>query len=148
MKLSDLDFNKTYTYADYVEWTFDEMVELIKGRIFPMAAPLSNHQKTVGNFHRLFANYLHKKPCNVYPAPFDVRLPKPISQRKTDKDIKTVVQPDIAIICDLAKIDRRGCLGAPDLIVEILSKSTAGKDVKDKLRYMKNRALENTGLRA
>ena len=142
MKLSDLDFNKTYTYADYVKWTFDEVVELIKGRIFPMAAPLSNHQKTSGNLYRIFANYLHKKSCDVYSAPFDVRLPKPISQRKTDKDIKTVVQPDIAIICDLAKIDRRGCLGAPDLIVEILSKSTAGKDVKDKFEV-----YEESGVR-
>ena len=132
MKLSDLDFNKTYTYADYVKWTFTDVVELIKGRIFPMAAPLSNHQKTSGNLYRIFANYLYKKPCSVYPAPFDVRLPKPISQRKTDKDIETVVQPDIAVICDISKIDRRGCVGAPDLIVEILSKGTATKDVKDK----------------
>ena len=63
---------------------------------------------------------------------FDVRLPKPISQRKTNKNIETVVQPDICVVCDISKIDRRGCVGAPDLIIEILSKGTATKDVKDK----------------
>ncbi len=97
-----------------------------------MAAPLSNHQKTSGNLFRLFANYLHKKPCRVFHAPFDVRLSKPLAQRKSDKDITTVVQPDLSIVCDISKIDRRGCVGAPDLIVEILSKGTAEKDVKDK----------------
>ncbi len=132
MKLSDLDLNKTYTYADYVKWTFEEVVELIKGRIIPMSAPLSNHQQISSNLHAMFKNFLKKKACRVYHAPFDVRLPKPISKRKTDKDIETVVQPDISVICDLSKIDRRGCIGAPDLIVEILSKSTAEKDVKDK----------------
>ena len=132
MKFTDLDLNKTYTYADYVKWTFDEVVEIIKGRVMPMAAPLSNHQKTSGNLFRLFSNYLHRKSCSVYHAPFDVRLPKPLSHRKTDNDIETVIQPDISIICDLSKIDRRGCVGAPDLIVEILSKGTEKKDVKDK----------------
>lgn len=132
MKLSDLDLSKSYTYADYVKWTFQEVVELIKGRIIPMAAPLSNHQQTSSNLHATFKVFLRKQNCRVYHAPFDVRLPKPLSHRKSDEDIETVVQPDISIICDISKIDRRGCVGAPDLIVEILSKSTAAKDVKDK----------------
>jgi Uma2 family endonuclease len=132
MKLSELNLDKKYTYADYVKWTFDEAVELIKGRIFKMAAPLSNHQDSSTNLNYLFKGHLKGKPCKVYAAPFDVRLPKPIPQRKTDKDIETVVQPDICVVCDLSKIDRRGCVGAPDLIVEILSKGTASKDVKDK----------------
>ena len=132
MKLSDLDFNKTYTYADYVKWTFTDVVELIKGHIMPMAAPLSNHQQTSSNLHSIFKNYLRFKSCRVFHAPFDVRLPKPLSHRKGDDDIDTVVQPDITVICDISQIDRRGCVGAPDLIVEILSKGTAGKDVKDK----------------
>jgi Uma2 family endonuclease len=132
MKLSELNLDKKYTYADYVKWTFDEAVELIKGRIFKMAAPLSNHQDSSLNLASVFKIYLKGKPCKVYVAPFDVRLPKPISQRKSDKDIETVVQPDICIVCDLSKIDRRGCVGAPDLIVEVLSKGTASKDVKDK----------------
>lgn len=132
MKLSDLNLDQKYTYADYVKWSFDEAVELIRGRVFKMAAPLSNHQDSSSNISYLFKAHLKGKPCKVYAAPFDVRLPKPLSQRKSDKDIETVVQPDICIVCDLSKIDRRGCVGAPDLIVEILSKGTASKDVKDK----------------
>jgi Uma2 family endonuclease len=132
MKLSELNLDKKYTYADYVKWTFDDAVELIKGRIFKMAAPLSNHQDSSTNLNYLFKGHLKGKPCKVYAAPFDVRLPKPLSHRKSDKDIETVVQPDICVVCDLSKIDRRGCVGAPDLIVEILSKDTAVKDVKDK----------------
>ncbi len=132
MKLSDLNLDEKYTYADYVKWTFDEAVELIKGRIFKMPAPLSNHQVSSTNFTYLFKRQLKGSSCQVYAAPFDVRLPKPLSQRKSDKDIETVVQPDICVVCDLSKIDRRGCIGAPDLIVEILSKGTASKDVKVK----------------
>jgi Uma2 family endonuclease len=132
MKLSDLNLEQKYTYADYMKWTFDEAVELIKGRIFKMAAPLSNHQTSSTNFTYLFKTHLKGSRCRVYAAPFDVRLPKPLSQRKSDTDIETVVQPDICVVCDLSKIDRRGCVGAPDLIVEILSKGTVGKDVKDK----------------
>jgi Uma2 family endonuclease len=132
MKISELNLDKKYTYADYVKWTFDDAVELIKGRIFKMAAPLSNHQDSSLNLATVLKNYLKGKPCKVYTAPFDVRLPKPLSHRKSDKDIETVVQPDICVVCDLSKIDRRGCIGAPDLIIEILSKGTATKDVKDK----------------
>lgn len=132
MKISELNLDKKYTYADYVKWTFDEAVELIKGRIFKMPAPLSNHQVSSTNFTYLFKRQLKGSSCQVYAAPFDVRLPKPLSQRKSDKDIETVVQPDICVVCDLSKIDRRGCIGAPDLIVEILSKGTASKDVKVK----------------
>ena len=132
MKLSDLDFNKSYTYADYVKWTFEEEVELIKGYVFSISSVITNHQQTSGNLSVIFKNYLRFKSCRVFHAPFDVRLPKPLSHRKGDDDIDTVVQPDITVICDISKIDRRGCVGAPDLIVEILSKGTAGKDVKDK----------------
>ena len=132
MKISELNLDKKYTYADYVKWTFDDAVELIKGRIFKMAAPLSNHQDSSTNLNYLFKGHLKGKPCKVYAAPFDVRLPKPLSHRKSDKDIETVVQPDICVVCDLSKIVRRGCVGAPDLIIEILSKGTATKDVKDK----------------
>ena len=132
MKLSDLNLDEKYTYADYVKWTFDEADELIKGNVFKMEVPLTNHQGLSGNLVVLIKNYLKEKPDKVYAAPFDVRLPKPLSQRKSDKDIETVVQPDICVVCDLSKIDRRGCIGAPDLIVEILSKGTASKDVKVK----------------
>jgi Uma2 family endonuclease len=142
MEFKDLDLTKHYTYADYVQWKFKQAVELIKGRVFKMAAPLSNHQQISSNIHGIFKVYLKTKPCRVYAAPFDVRLPKPISKRKSDIDIETVVQPDICIICDITKIDRRGCVGAPDLIVEILSKGTADRDVKDKFEL-----YEETGVR-
>jgi len=132
MLFEDLDLTKKFTYADYVGWKFTEAVELIKGRVFKMAAPLSNHQKVAGNLFRMIDVYLYRKKCNTYIAPFDVRLIKSLTERKSDADIETVLQPDICVVCDLNKIDRRGCLGAPDLIIEILSKSTASKDVKDK----------------
>ena len=138
----NLDLNKKYTYADYLKWTFEETVELIKGRIFPMAAPLSNHQDATGNLFNIFKNYLKTHPCKVYTAPFDVRLPKPLFQRQSDRDIEPVIQPDISVICDLRKIDRRGCPGAPDLIVEVLSKSTEAKDIKDKFEV-----YEESGVR-
>ena len=142
MEFKDLDLTKQYTYADYLKWTFEEAVELIKGRVFRMAAPLSNHQQTSGNLHVLFKVFLKNKDCRVFHAPFDVRLPKPLSQRKSHKDISTVIQPDICVVCDTSKIDRRGCVGPPDLIIEILSKGTASKDVKDKFEL-----YEESGVR-
>ena len=143
MKFSDLDITKTYSYADYVKWTFDEVVEIIKGCVFRMAAPLYNHQQTSANVQNIFKNYLRGKNCRALSAPFDVRLTKPQAQRKNDADIFTVVQPDICVICDISKIDRRGCVGAPDLIVEILSKGTVERDVKDKFEiYEESGVLE------
>ena len=133
IRFEDLDPLGTYTFADYLTWKFEEKVEIIKGKLFKMAMPSEKHQRTSGNFYRIFANYLHKKPCRVYHPPFDVRLIKPPHLRKTtDKSIYTVVQPDITVVCDLNKIDDRGCMGAPDLIIEILSPSTGSVDLKDK----------------
>lgn len=130
--ISVLDTNKLYTYADYLTWQVQERLELIKGRLFKMSpAPLRYHQELSSALHREFSSYLKRKPCKVFHAPFDVRLPKSQIELR-DKQIYTVVQPDIVVVCDHAKLDRKGCLGAPDLIVEILSPSTAAKDVKDK----------------
>jgi Uma2 family endonuclease len=142
MEFKDLDLTKHYTYADYVKWTFEERVELIKGRVFRMSESLTNHQCASGNLSLLFSNYAYKKPIHVFHAPFDVRLPKPLSQRKSDSDIETVIQPDICVVCDTSKIDRRGCVGAPDLIVEILSKGTASKDVKDKFELYEESGVQ------
>lgn len=130
MQLSDLDVSKTYTYADYLKWAFDERLELIKGKIFKMSpAPGSVHQRISLRLSRWLGNYLESKPCEVFPAPFDVRLPR---QSLNDKEIITVVQPDICVICDPSKIDARGCLGAPDIIVEILSPGNNKKELKNK----------------
>ena len=132
-KFEDLDPAATYSFADYLTWQLKEQVEIIRGKLYKMAMPSEKHQRVSGNLHRVFANYLYKKPCRVYHPPFDVRLEKPPNQRKiTDKTIFTVVQPDITVICNLDKIDDKGCFGSPDLIIEILSLSTGSKDLKEK----------------
>lgn len=111
--ISQLDPNGSYTYADYLTWRFAEYVELIKGRILKKtAAPTSAHQIVAGNFYGEIYKQLKGKPCWVFSAPFDVRLLR--STDNGDAQIKTVVQPDLSVVCDLTKIDRRGCLGAPD----------------------------------
>ena len=130
MELAELDFSKDYTYADYLKWTFEERLELIKGKLFKMSpAPNRMHQKLSLEIARELSNYLKGKPCEVYVAPFDVRLPR---KSKADKDIITVVQPDICVICDPAKLDDRGCLGAPDIVVEILSPGNNKKELQNK----------------
>jgi Uma2 family endonuclease len=130
MVLADLDINKTYTYADYFKWKFEERVELIKGRIFKMSpAPNRRHQRLSGDIYYELRNYLKGKKCEVYVAPFDVRLPR---KSKEDKDIITVLQPDICVICDPSKLDDRGCIGAPDIVVEILAPGNNSKELKNK----------------
>ena len=132
-KFSDLDLNGVYTFADYLKWEFEERVEIIKGKLFKMAMPSEKHQRVSTNIHGLVWSYLRGKKCKVYHPPFDVRLVKPPHHRKaTDKSIYTVVQPDVTVICDMDKIDQKGCLGAPDLIIEILSLSTGSNDLNSK----------------
>ena len=130
--LSQLDLNKRYTYADYIQWQFEERVELLKGSVWPMPMPSPIHQEILGNLGGFLWLHLHsKKKCKVYMAPFDVCLP--FSEHETTKDkIDTVVQPDLSIICDLSKIMRQCCLGAPDLVIEILSPSNASREMRDK----------------
>ncbi len=130
MKLADLDMNATYTYADYFKWKFEERVELIKGRIFKMSpAPGRVHQEISTNLQGALFIYLQGHNCKLYSAPFDVRIPR---KSKDDKDILTVLQPDICVVCDLSKLDDKGCLGAPDLVIEILSPSNNKKELKNK----------------
>ncbi|HET8827845.1 MAG TPA: Uma2 family endonuclease [Pelobium sp.] len=125
--LNDIDESLTYSYASYLNWLFDERLELIKGKIYKMSpAPSRVHQKISVNLLRDFANFLQGKPCDVYTAPFDVRFPQ---TSKADKDIYTVLQPDLCVICDKSKLDDRGCLGAPDLVVEILSPGNNKKEL-------------------
>jgi Uma2 family endonuclease len=130
MKLADLDLSKTYTYADYLQWTFKERVELIKGKLFKMSpAPNRMHQGLSSCLHNELYNFLKGKKCRVYSAPFDVRIPR---KTKNDKDVITVLQPDICVICDESKLDYRGCIGAPDIVVEILSPSNNVTELKNK----------------
>jgi Uma2 family endonuclease len=154
MQFSDLDVTKTYTYADYLKWTFDERLELIKGKIFKMSpAPGSVHQLVSGAVFYALYNYLKGKPCKVFSAPYDVRL---VKRSVDDKDVVTVVQPDICVICDPRKIDDKGCVGAPDIIVEILSPGNNKKELQNKyevyeesgvLEYWIIHPLEKTFLR-
>jgi Uma2 family endonuclease len=131
MELS-LDLNKRYTYADYLTWLDDKRRELVDGFIRMMSAPTSRHQEISMNLSGGLFNIImeNKGKCGVFPAPFDVRLPK--NGEKEDNLIYTVVQPDICIVCDPSKLDERGCLGAPDFIAEIQSPSTAKYDLNEK----------------
>lgn len=124
----------SYTYKDYLLWPEDERWEIIDGKAFNMTpAPSTNHQRVLCELFLFFKEFLRGKTCEVFVAPFDVRLPR--SGEKAE-DATTVVQPDLAIICDARKIDRRGCIGSPDLVIEITSPSTLPKDMKHKLfRY-------------
>jgi Uma2 family endonuclease len=137
-----LNPNATYSYADYLQWRIEGVVEMVKGKILQMSpAPDWSHQSSSGNLHRDIASHLRNKKCKVVSAPFDVRL---LDKQKStaDKDIFTVVQPDICVICDPQKIDRRGCLGAPDMIIEILSPSTAEKDLKIKYKLYEENGVK------
>jgi Uma2 family endonuclease len=131
----NISLDKRYTYADYLTWLDDKRRELINGFVHLMTpAPARKHQKILSKLHISIANYISdKNPCEVYFAPFDVRLPKS-NNAKNNNEIYTVVQPDLCVICDPSKLDERGCIGAPDLIVEILSPSTSKKDLTDKFR--------------
>ncbi|MES2703088.1 MAG: Uma2 family endonuclease [Bacteroidota bacterium] len=130
MTLAELDPNKVYSYADYLKWRFEERVELIKGHIFKMSpAPNRMHQKIAGEIYGQLWSFLKNNKCSVYIAPFDVRLPR---RSKEDKDIITVLQPDICVICDESKLDDRGCLGAPDIVIEVLSPGNNSKELRNK----------------
>lgn len=126
--INELDPNGIYTYADYLTWRFDEYVELFRGRIKRMnPTPKRRHQDIAGNIFLELKTFLRRKPCKVYSAPFDVRLPQ-----KGSHEIFTVIQPDICIICDQNKLDEAGCHGAPDTIIEVLSKGNIDRDINEK----------------
>lgn len=124
---------KRYSYADYLNWLDDKTREIINGIVKLMSpAASTNHAKISLRIAYDIETYIRKRKgkCQVFVAPFDVRLTK--NNETEDDKIFTVVQPDICVICDLSKIDKKGCLGAPDLVVEIQSPSTANYDLKDK----------------
>jgi Uma2 family endonuclease len=129
MQLAELDRKKTYTYADYYSWDFDKRVELIKGKVFDLPTPWTIHQLVSGIIAGELYNYIDGKSIEVFTSPFDIRL-STISLN--DQDIYTVVQPDICVICDPNKIDERGGIGAPDIMVEILSPGNNRKELQNK----------------
>ncbi len=101
---------KHYTYADYLTWDEQDHLELIEGTPIMMSPPSRAHQKASGEIFRQIANYLDGKKCEIYAAPFAVRL---FAQQDSDAaSIDTVVEPDISVICDRDKLDDQGCKGA------------------------------------
>ena len=129
-QFSEPDLSLTYSYADYLRWTIEERFELIKGKAFKMTpAPARIHQGISIRISSELFHYLKNKSCEVFSAPFDVRLPR---KSKEDRDIITVLQPDICVICDPSKLDDKGCIGAPDIVVEILSPGNNRKELKNK----------------
>lgn len=125
-----------FTFADYLTWDENERIELIEGKPVMQAAPSSGHQAISGELFYQIRSHLEGKKCRVFAAPFAVRL----FEKREDfpEAVRTVVEPDLSVICDLSKIDKRGCAGAPDLIIEILSPSNAGYDMIVKLnQYLK-----------
>lgn len=119
-----------FSYHDYLQW-HEGRWEIIDGIVYDMTpAPSREHQKISGGLFVQIYQLLRGGLCEVYVAPFDVRFPD--GDESSDSEIFTVVQPDIVVVCDQDKLDDRGCVGAPDLVVEILSPSTAAKDLKVK----------------
>lgn len=139
--INQLDLNKTYSYADYLLWKVQEKIELFKGKILAMSpAPARNHQKIAGNIHGILFPFFRNRKCELYTAPFDVRIPK---KGTKDEEILTVVQPDLCVICDPEKLDDRGCIGAPDLVIEILSPGNSKKEMDIKFTlYEESGVLE------
>lgn len=131
MEITSLDqldlINGIYSYADYLVWKIKERVELLKGKILEMSAPSPIHQEISGNLQGALFVFLKNSRCKLYTAPFDVRFPQ-----KGESQVYTVVQPDLCVVCDLEKIDSKGCVGAPDLVVEILSPGNSKKEMKSK----------------
>ena len=133
--------NRKYTYADYLTWPEDERWELIDGVPYNMApAPTPRHQIMLAALIAQIWNFLKGKPCQVFPAPFDVRFTERDARAE---DVVTVVQPDISVVCDPKKIDERGCKGAPDFIIEIVSPKSVQRDLIEKAAlYEKNGVRE------
>ena len=126
-----------YTYADYCTWddSDGQRWELIDGEVFEMSSPTTAHQRILGRLHVELAIFLKGKPCEAFLSPYDVRL-------NADGADDTVVQPDVLVVCDSAKIDAKCCVGVPDLVIEILSPSTAGRD-----RLVKMQLYQRVGVR-
>ncbi|MEQ8221807.1 MAG: Uma2 family endonuclease, partial [Candidatus Eremiobacterota bacterium] len=115
---------KKFSYADYLTWPEDERWEIIDGIAYNMSpSPSDIHQEVISQLLTELNLYFREKKCKVYPAPFDLRL----SENKLDGDDKIydVVQPDIMVVCDSSKISYKGCKGSPDIVIEVLSLSTA-----------------------
>jgi len=126
---SQINPQGSYTYQDYLTWTFPERVELYRGKPYQLSPAPNRRHQTISTqlFGPLFMK-LNDSGCQLFTAPFDVRLP--ITNKKGQPN--TVVQPDLCVVCDEAKLDKQGCNGAPDLVVEILSPGNPKREVNEK----------------
>jgi Uma2 family endonuclease len=132
--------NVRYSYADYLGWDEERRCELIDGVVFDMSpAPSTRHQDVLSELTAALRTRLRDTSCRAFVAPFDVRL---FADNKQDDEVYHVVQPDLVIVCDKHKLDEKGCKGTPDLIIEVLSPSTAKKD-----RVMKFNLYERAGVK-
>ncbi len=132
-QLSQLDLTQTYSYADYLTWQLNETVELIKGKIMLMApAPNVDHQRITRQLLLFIGWFLKDRKCEVFPAPFDVRLYDRKKSLLANQDLHTVVQPDVCVICNPDILDKQGCNGAPDWVIEILSSGNSKREMKIK----------------
>ncbi len=135
-----LNTPRSFTYADYQHWDDGQRWELIDGEAYAMSpAPVVDHQTVVGEVFRQVANALHGQPCKPMLSPLDVLLP--VSQEAND-DVTTTVQPDVLIVCDPSKIERKCVRGAPDFILEVVSPGHASYD-----HVRKRRRYEQAGVR-
>jgi Uma2 family endonuclease len=136
--IDDLDLSKTYTYADYYSWNFEERVELIRGQVFKMVnypgatCMGTRHQAISGNIVCSFYNFLKTtNTADIFTAPFDVRF---IDKSSYDEDVTNLVQPDISVFSDRAKLDERGGIGTPDIVIEILIAGSNLTELKQKFQ--------------
>lgn len=133
--LNQLDLSKVYTFKDYLSWQFNDRIELLRGYITKMSpAPSSRHQIISRQLFQELSWLLKKKKYQVFYAPFDVYLSSPEGD--------TVVQPDICVICDISKIKKHGCVGSPDLVIEILSPGNSKREMKDKYELYEQSGIQ------
>ncbi len=143
-ELSQLDMDGTYSYADYLTWRLEESVELIKGKIMAMSpAPNIKHQRISLNLSLSLGIHFKRKPCQLFVAPFDVKLYDRRKSLLKDQEAFSVVQPDLCVICDPGKLTQQGCDGSPDWIIEVLSPGNSKKEARLKFDlYQENGVTE------
>jgi Uma2 family endonuclease len=129
--IKELDFSKTYTYADYYSWKFEDRTELLDGKVYLMGeSPGTNHQQVLGNVAAKLYAFLKDKSTQALMAPLDVRL---VDTTTRDEDVLTVVQPDVIVFCNKITLDDRGGIGSPSIVIEI---TLPGKNFKEiSLKY-------------
>ena len=127
-----------HTYGEYLRWPDEVRYELIDGVAYLKETPTLDHQEIAGEIYCQLANSLQGKSCRAFISPLDVRFPK---AGEADEQVDTVLQPDVLVVCDPLKLDRRGVRGAPDLVVEVLSPGTSSHD-----HVRKRRVYERAGV--